>query len=413
MNYTETLNWLFSQLPMYQRVGAVAYKKDLRNTHLLMDELGQPQHRFKSIHIGGTNGKGSTSHMLASVLQEAGYKVGLYTSPHLVDFRERIRINGNLISKEYVCDFIQKHKAFFEANQLSFFEMTVGLAFQYFAEEAVDVAIVEVGMGGRLDSTNVITPLVSAITNISLDHTQFLGETLREIAVEKAGIIKPGVPCVIGDFTPETKLVFEEKAKEVNAPLFFANQIDEKLASDLAGVYQQKNQSLLLAILEQLALQNWIIPSKSVSKGLLNVKSNTGLRGRWEIVQEEPRIVLDTGHNLAGIEAILNQLKEENYNQLHVVFGMVNDKSVKEILRILPKQANYYVCEASIPRAKKANELFLEMKDEGLTVFLTPLPIEALNMAKKNANKSDLIWVGGSTFVVADILLEIEYSENH
>lgn len=412
MNYADTLAWMFKQLPMYQRVGAVAYKKDLTNTYLLMEVLDMPQHKFKSVHIGGTNGKGSTSHMLASVLQEAGYKVGLYTSPHLVDFRERIRINGAMIPENFVCNFINKNKHFFEKNQLSFFEMTVGLAFQYFADEEVDIAVIEVGMGGRLDSTNVITPLVSAITNISLDHTQFLGETQAKIATEKAGIIKPFIPCIIGEFTSETQPVFIEKAKRVQAPLIFAKQLNEKLPSDLKGSFQLKNQSLLLSIVEELISQNWDISNEHLLKALLQVKENTGLRGRWEILQEFPRVVADTGHNKAGIQAVLNQLEQEKYNKLHVVFGMVNDKSATDILALMPKDANYYICEASIPRSKKAIELHAEALALKLNAMLVPSPVEAFNLAIKNSTKEDLIWVGGSTFIVADILLNFEAHEN-
>lgn len=412
MDYSETLAWMFKQLPMFQRQGAVAYKKDLSNTYLLMKQLHEPQRKFKSVHIGGTNGKGSTSHMLASVLQEAGYKVGLYTSPHLVDFRERVRINGIMIPEKFVCNFIEKHKEFFEENQLSFFEMTVGLAFAYFADEAVDIAVIEVGMGGRLDSTNVITPLVSAITNISLDHTQFLGETLAEIAFEKAGIVKPNVPCIIGESTPETRPVFTEKASTVKAPISFASPLSVALASDLKGSYQLKNQSLLLAIVEELRSQSWQISDTVVLEALQNVKGNTGLRGRWEILQESPRVVIDTGHNKAGIQVILEQLTNEKYKELHVVFGMVNDKSLSDILGMLPKNAYYYICEASIPRAKKATELYAEVVAHGLNAFLMSTPTEALECAMNNASTEDIIWVGGSTFVVADVLSVLKCNEN-
>lgn len=412
MNYSETLDWMFSQLPMYQRVGAVAYKNDLSNTLLLMDELGSPQHKFKSVHIGGTNGKGSTSHMLASVLQESGYKVGLYTSPHLIDFRERVRINGNLISEDYVCCFIQKHLNFFVKNQLSFFEMTVGLAFQYFADQEVDIAVIEVGMGGRLDSTNVITPLVTAITNISLDHTQFLGETLAEIASEKAGIIKPKVPCVIGETTEETNTVFKAKAKQVFTNLFYAKPIRDLLPSALNASYQKYNQSMVIELVDQLTKLGFQISKLDLANGIKNVIRNTNLRGRWDCLQENPKVVADTGHNIAGIQVILEQLKQENYSDLHVVFGMVNDKNSLEILKLLPKNATYYLCQASVPRAKPVEDLKNEAIQVGLNSYVFDSPENAYKAALSSAQPNDLVWLGGSTFVVADILTHIKIIDN-
>lgn len=408
MNYSETLDWMFQQLPMYQRIGSVAYKADLANTHLLMNALDNPQHKFKSVHIGGTNGKGSTSHMLASVLQEAGYKVGLYTSPHLVDFRERIQINGQLIEKEFVVDFITSNKDFFSANKLSFFEMTVGLAFDYFAKEQVDIAVIEVGMGGRLDSTNVITPLVSAITNISLDHTQFLGDTLAKIATEKAGIIKTNVPCVIGETTQETKAVFEAKAKEVNTPLFYTSPLPELFPSALNASYQKYNQSIVVELVTQLTKQGYHITKDNVANGIKNVIKNTNLRGRWECLQENPKVIADTGHNKAGIQAILEQLKDEKYADLHVVFGMVNDKNSMEILKLLPKNATYYLCKASVPRSKPVEDLHNEASQIGLTTYVFNSPENAYSLALTKAKPTDLIWVGGSTFVVADVLNHLE-----
>lgn len=408
MNYSETLDWMFQQLPMYQRIGSVAYKADLANTHLLMNALNNPQHKFKSVHIGGTNGKGSTSHMLASVLQEAGYKVGLYTSPHLVDFRERIQINGQLIEKDFVVDFITNNKDFFTANKLSFFEMTVGLAFDYFAKKQVDIAVIEVGMGGRLDSTNVIIPLVSAITNISLDHTQFLGNTLAKIAAEKAGIIKTNVPCVIGETTQETKAVFEAKAEELNAPLLYTNPLPDLFPSTLNATYQKYNQSVVVELANQLTKQGFHITKEDITNGIKNVVKNTNFRGRWECLQENPKVVADTGHNEAGIQAILKQLKEEKYTDLHVVFGMVNDKNSMDILKLLPKNATYYLCQASVPRAKPVEDLHNQASQIGLTTYVFNSPENAYNHVLTKAKPTDLIWVGGSTFVVADVLNHLE-----
>ncbi len=344
MNYQETTAWMFNQLPMYQLQGASAYKKDLTNTHLLINHLNNPHANLKCIHVAGTNGKGSSSHMLASILQEAGYKVGLYTSPHLKDFRERIKINGTEITEDFVCDFINSNKAFFEANDISFFEMSVGLAFAYFAKEEIDIAIIEVGMGGRLDATNIITPLVSVITNIGLDHTQFLGNTLESVAFEKAGIIKPRIPIVIGEYTPETQAVFLAKAKENNSEIYFsADLISENLSSDLIGDYQIHNKKTVLQTINVLNTQtDFNISQNNIESGLLNVVKNTSLLGRWQQLGESPKIICDTAHNKNGLEIVLNQIKNEKFEQLHIVLGVVNDKDLDEVLPLFPKNAIYY-----------------------------------------------------------------------
>ncbi|TDE42446.1 bifunctional folylpolyglutamate synthase/dihydrofolate synthase [Flavobacterium rhamnosiphilum] len=406
MNYQETINWMFNQLPMYQLQGASAYKKDLTNTHLLIAHLDNPQEKIKCIHVAGTNGKGSTSHMLASILQEAGYKVGLYTSPHLKDFRERIKINGKDISEEFVTDFINEHKSFFESNDMSFFEMTVGLAFDYFAKEKVDIAVIEVGMGGRLDATNIITPLVSVITNIGLDHTQFLGNTLEAVAFEKAGIIKPNIPVIIGEYTPETKPVFLAKAKECNSEIYFASElISETYPSDLIGDYQIHNKKTVLQTVSILNSQNeFKITPESTKSGLLNVVKNTGLQGRWQQLGEFPKVICDTAHNKNGLEIVLNQIQKEDFDTLHIVLGVVNDKDLDEILPLFPKKANYYFCKPNIPRGLdvlilKQKAATFELKGE----VYNSVP-EAYQKAIENAEKSDFIYIGGSTFVAAEIL---------
>ena len=344
MTYQQTVEWMFQQLPMYQRVGSSAFKKDLSNTLKLATHLDHPELGFKSVHVAGTNGKGSSSHMIASVLQEAGYKVGLYTSPHLKDYRERIRINGLYISEEAVIDFIQNNKVFFEAESLSFFEMSVGMAFWYFAKEKVDIAVIEVGMGGRLDSTNIVTPEVSLITNIGKDHTQFLGTTLPEIAAEKAGIIKKNVPVVVSEKHPETESVFRKIAKEKNADITFAEELESTagLSTDLLGSYQQKNIKGVTAVIRQLISQDWIIAEGHLREGLKNVRKNTNLRGRWDILQECPKVICDTAHNSDGLKYIFTQLKDETFEHLHFVFGVVNDKDLDEVLPLFPKEATYY-----------------------------------------------------------------------
>lgn len=391
---------------MYQRQGASAYRKDLTNTLLLTEYLGNPHKNVKTIHVAGTNGKGSTSNMLASVLQEAGYKVGLYTSPHLRDFRERIKINGEDITEEYVITFFGKHKAFFEEHDLSFFEMTVGLAFEYFDTQKVDVAIIEVGMGGRLDSTNIITPLVSVITNIGLDHTQFLGNTLAEIASEKAGIIKKNIPVIIGEYTTETRPVFENKAKENESEIYFASDLIEQTPmSDLVGVYQEKNKKTVLQTLKVVQSQNhFTISEEAIQNGFLNVARNTGFMGRWQVLQHNPKVICDTAHNKHGLEIVIDQLSKENYTHLHIVLGAVNDKDLDAVLPLFPKSATYYFCKPDVPRGLEAEVLQQKAKDFFLFGECYSSVKEAFEQAKKQALPNDLIFVGGSTFVVAEVV---------
>ncbi|MBQ19174.1 MAG: tetrahydrofolate synthase [Flavobacteriales bacterium] len=405
MNYPETLDYLFGQLPMYQRIGNAAYKANLDNTYRLSEILNHPEKQFKSVHIAGTNGKGSTSHMLASVLQEAGYKVGLYTSPHLKDFRERIKINGAMISENEVIDFVKEYKNEFEKIQLSFFEWTVGLAFHYFANQKVDIAIVETGLGGRLDSTNIVTPEVAVITNISMDHTQFLGDTLTKIAAEKAGIIKSTIPVVIGETQPEIKPVFIEKAKQLNAPIQFADESSIQVyESDLKGVYQQKNKRTVVATIQTLQQLGWDITENHIINGLQNVVNNTGLMGRWQVLNKQPLMVCDTGHNEAGIKLILAQLAEQDYEKLHFVLGVVNDKDITNILQLLPKHAIYYFCQANIPRALEVYILAEKATTVGLSGTTFPSVEAAYQAAQKNATAQDMIFIGGSTFVVAEVV---------
>jgi dihydrofolate synthase/folylpolyglutamate synthase len=406
MNYQETTHWMFNQLPMYQLQGASAYKKDLTNTLLLSAYLGHPEQKTKCIHIGGTNGKGSTSHLLASVLQEAGYKVGLYTSPHLKDFKERIKINEKDISESFVCSFIEKHKAFFEKNELSFFEMTVGLAFEYFKEETVDIAIIEVGLGGRLDSTNIITPLISVITNIGLDHTQFLGNTITAIAKEKAGIIKPSIPVVIGEYTAESKTVFLEKATETNSPLYFASDlVKENYESELLGDYQTHNKKTVLQTLYTLQNDHHIeYTVENIQNGFMNVVKNTGLQGRWQQLNTEPKVICDTAHNSEGLKIVLNQIKNNDFDQLHIVLGVVNDKDLNQILPLFPNNAIYYFCQPNIPRALDAVILEKEARAFGLNGKVYNSVSDAYQEALAAAAKNDFIYIGGSTFVVAEIL---------
>ena len=404
MTYQETTTWLFNQLPMFQMQGASAYKKDLTNTLLLVEHLQHPETKFKSIHVAGTNGKGSTSSMIASILQEAGYKVGLYTSPHLKDFRERIRINGEMISEDFVVDFVAHNKSFFEANQLSFFEMTVGLAFDYFAKEQVDVAVIEVGMGGRLDSTNVITPLVSVITNIGFDHTQFLGDTLPKIAAEKAGIIKSNVPVVIGEYSEETKPVFVAKAKSENAQIYFAQDNSEvTYECALLGDYQVHNKKTVLQAIELLQSQ-FNIEEKHVKLGFKNVIQNTGLLGRWQILKQKPFTVCDTAHNSHGLKIVLNQIQKHHFESLHIVLGVVNDKDLDSILPLFPKNANYYFCKPNVPRGLEPQILQKKATEFGLSGEVFNSVSEAYEEAINLAKDSDFIYVGGSTFVVAEIV---------
>lgn len=410
MNYQETTNWMFNQLPMYQLQGASAYKEDLTNIKLLASHLDNPENQLKCIHVAGTNGKGSTSHMLSSVLQEAGYKVGLYTSPHLKDFRERIKINGVEISEGFVCEFISKHKSFFESNDMSFFEMSVGLAFDYFATEKVDIAIIEVGLGGRLDATNIITPLISVVTNIDLDHTQFLGTTPAAIAAEKAGIIKPNVPVVIGEYTPETQPVFLAKAEENNAPIYFASDlITEVYPSDLLGDYQQHNKKTVQQTIHILNSQNeFKVTDENLKTGLIKVTKNTGLQGRWQQLGENPKIICDTAHNKHGLAIVMNQIKKETFDNLHIVLGVVNDKDLDSILPLFPKKAHYYFCSPNSSRGLATSILQENAKKHDLIGKTYDSVSEAFTTAKEKAAKNDFIYVGGSTFVVAELPLSEE-----
>lgn len=404
MNYQETLSWLFSQLPMFQHQGRSALNHKLDNIQALAAVLGYPEQKFKSLHIAGTNGKGSSSHMLASVLQQAGYKVGLYTSPHLRDFRERIKINGEEIPESYVVDFVELHKPFFEVHHLSFFEMTVGLAFDYFAKEQVDIAVIEVGLGGRFDSTNIIKPEVSLITNISKDHTDILGTTLPEIAFEKAGVIKNNTPVVISEYQEETAEVFIKKAKLENAPIVFASSIETDLKTDLQGIYQEKNIKGVLAVLDFLRNDFWEISEEDIKLGLENVVKNTSLKGRWQMLSENPTVVCDTGHNEAGISYVIEQIAQQKFDSLHIVLGFVKEKDVEHVLDLFPKNAQYYFCKPNIPRGLDVAVLKEIASGKGLTGEAFNSVNEALLAAKKQALPADFIFVGGSTFVVAEVV---------
>lgn len=432
MTYRQTLDYLYNQLPMFHRVGSAAYKANLDNTLAICKLLNNPENKFRSVHIAGTNGKGSTSHMIASVLQSAGYKTGLYTSPHLKDFRERVKINGKMIPRQYIIDFVQRYKKEFGQIQPSFFEWTVGLAFNYFAEQEVDIAVIEVGLGGRLDSTNVITPEVSVITNISYDHITLLGDTLTKIAGEKAGIIKPGIPVVIGEAQTSTKKVFIEKAKKEEAPIFFASQeykatnirtmakgaspllvtdiakgrkiLYKDLECSLTGQYQRRNIPTVLKTIELLNENKFPINEKQLRKGISKVVKQTGLRGRWDILSQNPLTIADTGHNEAGIKEVLLQIKSIPHKKLHFVIGVVNDKDVRTILKMLPKDATYYFCKASIPRALPGEELKALSMEAGLKGKTYPSVKQALKSAQAAAKKNDLVFVGGSTFVVAEVV---------
>ncbi len=430
MTYDETLRFLYSQLPMYQRQGKAAYKEDLSNTLVLDNYFEHPHRQFKTIHIAGTNGKGSTSHMLASVLQSAGYKVGLYTSPHLKDFRERIKINGNFIPKDVVTRFVEKAKPVIDEIQPSFFELTVLMAFDYFKKEKVDIAVIETGMGGRLDSTNIITPVLSIITTIGFDHTKFLGNTLPKIAIEKAGIIKPNIPVVIGDKSDETKFIFIDKAKKENAPLSFATeffQIDYVLQAveeyqvfnvkqknsivyrdlklDLLGNYQQKNLLTVLTAIETLkSFESLQISNDAIYEGLSNVITNTGLLGRWQVLSYNPTIVFDVAHNKDGLQSVFSQVANTPYKSLHIVAGFVNDKMIDDILPLFPENAQYYFCEADIPRALPLNDLLRKAKQYNLNGLGYGSVKLAFETAQKNADNYDMILVTGSTFVVAEVV---------
>ena len=399
MNYKDTLDYLFSQLPMYQRTGEAAYKKDIGNIIEACTILDNPHKKFKSIHIAGTNGKGSTAHIISSILQEEGYTVGLYTSPHLKDFRERIRINGIMISEKDVINFVSKNKIQFEKIKMSFFEYTVALAFNHFANN-VDIAIIETGLGGRLDSTNIINPEVSIITNIGYDHINLLGNTLEKIAFEKAGIIKQSVPVVIGRIQKETKNIFLETADKKEAPISFSKKYNYASKS-LEGNYQTENINTAISALKIL---DWKISEENIIKGLDNISINNGIRGRWEQLKNEPLTICDTGHNKDGISSIIRQIKKINYKKLHFVFGSVNDKDLDEILRILPKNATYYFCHAQINRALNSNILKRQALNHKLRGDCFTTVSKAYKAALKSAEKEDLIFIGGSTFVVAEVL---------
>jgi len=403
VTYRETLDWMFAQLPMYQQKGSAAYTSKLDGIQVLSEYLDNPHHRFKSIHVAGTNGKGSSSHMLASVLQEAGYAVGLYTSPHLKDFRERIRINGEPVTEHYVIDFIAEHKEFLTANSFSFFEMTVGMAFDYFTKEAVDIAVIEVGLGGRLDSTNIIVPEISLITNIGYDHMDILGDTLDKIAFEKAGIIKQNVPVVVSERQPEIAWVFEQVAKRNNAELTFASEMSfPEYKTSLTGTYQKRN---LNGVLETLAqLPGYCIQSSHIEKGLLNVQLNTGLQGRWQQLGSNPKIICDTAHNKDGLILVLEQLLKEEYNRLHIVLGFVKEKDLGTILPLFPQNAIYYFCKPNIPRGLDAEILAVMAKKYNLQGTVYSSVAEAYTAVNEQASKDDVIFVGGSTFVVAEVL---------
>lgn len=404
LNYQETLSWMFNRLPMFQTQGKTALNNKLDNILAFTSVLGNPQTKFKSLHIAGTNGKGSSSSMLASILQEAGYKVGLYTSPHLKDFRERIKINGKEIPKGYVVSFIAKNRPFLEECHLSFFEMTVGMAFSYFENEKVDIAVIEVGLGGRFDSTNIITPEVSLITNISKDHTDILGDTLPKIAFEKAGIIKRNVPVVISEYQEETAPVFTAKAKEMNAPIIFANHIETSLTTDLQGAYQEKNIKGVIAVTELLIHQGWDITPENIAQGLLHVVHNTNLKGRWQTLGSYPTIVCDTGHNVGGLTYVMEQLKKQTYTHLHIVVGFVKEKDVNSVLELFPKEATYYFCSPAIARGLNVDTLKEIATAKGLQGERYSSVAEALNAAKAQALPTDFIFVGGSTFVVAEVV---------
>ena len=400
--YQDTLDWMFSKLPMYQKVGGSAYRPGLERILAMDAHLDQPHRTFKSIHVAGTNGKGSTSHILASVLQSAGYKVGLYTSPHLLDFRERIKVNGQLITEKKVIQFIERHAAYFESEQISFFEMTVGMAFDHFRESQVDYAIVEVGLGGRLDATNIIMPVLSVITNIGLDHTEFLGTTRTQIAKEKAGIIKSGIPVVVGQKDEETQKVFEEIALQQSSKLTFVKVQDQDWETDLKGVYQVQNIQTVLTALA--CLNDPKINLHTIKQGFKNVISNTGLLGRWQIIADSPQLILDVGHNKEGLSFLVTELQKLEFGHLHLIMGFVKGKKVVDLISLFPSEASFYLSSPKIDRAIPLSTLKAELTGSSKNIDLFPTVIDALNRARSLANTNDLILVCGSTFVVAEVL---------
>ena len=407
MNYSEIITYLYQRTPLFQQVGAGAYKEGLTNSLLLDEHLGHPHRLFRSIHVAGTNGKGSCSHTLAAILQSAGYRVGLYTSPHLVDFRERIRVNGVPVSEQYVVDFVERERSFFEPLHPSFFELTTAMAFRYFADCHVDVAVVEVGLGGRLDCTNLISPDLSVITNISFDHTQFLGHTLAAIAREKAGIIKPHTPVVVGEVLPETRFVFEQQAQAMEAPLYFAEEqslLYADVEMELKGCYQQKNRATVLAAIPLLQQAGYRVGEAEVRRGFAQVVELTGLQGRWQQLQEVPRMVCDTGHNVGGIRYVAEQLKSQHCRTLRMVMGMVNDKDIRGVLALLPRQAVYYFTQASVKRALPVEEFARLAMEAGLQGSCYPDVASAVRAAQKESLPEDFIFVGGSSYIVADLL---------
>ena len=400
--YQDTLDWMFSKLPMYQKVGGSAYRPGLERILAMDAHLDQPHRTFKSIHVAGTNGKGSTSHILASVLQSAGYKVGLYTSPHLLDFRERIKVNGQLITEKKVIQFIERHAAYFESEQISFFEMTVGMAFDHFRESQVDYAIVEVGLGGRLDATNIIIPVLSVITNIGLDHTEFLGTTRTQIAKEKAGIIKGGTPVVVGQKDEETQKVFEEIALQQSSKLTFVKVQDQDWETDLKGVYQVQNIQTALTALA--CLNDPKINLHTIKQGFKNVISNTGLLGRWQIIADSPQLILDVGHNKEGLSFLVIELQKLEFDHLHLIMGFVKGKKVVDLISLFPSEASFYLSSPKIDRAIPLSTLKAELTGSSKNIDFFPTVIDALNRARSSANTNDLILVCGSTFVVAEVL---------
>jgi len=428
MNYSETIDYLYHSAPAFEKVGASAYKEGLGNTLAIDEHFGHPHRNYKTIHVAGTNGKGTTAHSLASILMADGLKVGLYTSPHLVDFRERVRVNGEMMDEDYVVDFVEKNRAFFETLSPSFFEITTALAFSYFADAGVDIAVIEVGLGGRLDCTNIISPELCVVTNISLDHTQFLGDTLAKIAAEKAGIIKHGVPVVVGEHNDETRPVFDAKAREMQAPIVFAQDCDEivaattaadghenyvtrsfgQIATDLSGAFQRKNVNTILHAASLLIEKGIIRRRESVAEGLGNVGRSTHLCGRWQTLSQKPRIIADTGHNPGAWREISRQLRNDRHAALRIVFGMVADKDIRAVTSLLPTEAIYYACSPTTKRAMPVGELAAIMRERGLSVSKFESPLEAMRCAIDDCSDGDLLFVGGSNYLLADILASEE-----